>query len=130
MKNESINVDRACDEMLSDLYNKRENSILSERITDERLSDLKNEVDDLGWYINLRTEFENKGDEEREAFLSEAKNDPERLHKMMNEYGWVEGQENYNYTVEGLRLYFEQMERLYKSIDKTHIKSNTESYAA
>jgi hypothetical protein len=116
--------------MLSDLYNKRENFFRDNRITDKVVADLKTEVEDLAWYIKLRSEFESKGDEERVAFLSESQDDPERLHKMMNEYGWVKGQENYNYTVEGLQIYLEQMERLYKSINSTHIKENPESYAA
>jgi len=124
MKLDSIPIPYADDEVLFEAYNKKEKELRGKRLTDEDLVDFKEEVDDLRWYLDLRIRFENKGDKERDSFLSDIRDNPGRLHKLIKKYGWIEGEANYIYTTAGIQIFTEQMERLYKSIASTHIKTN------
>lgn len=124
MKLDSIPIMHAGDDALFEIYNKKEKELRERSLTDEDLLKFKEEVDDIRWYLDLRIRFENKGDQERDSFLSDIRDNPGRLDKLIKQYGWIEGEMNYLYTTVGIQLYVEQMERLYKSINSTHIKNN------
>ncbi|MEI6528655.1 MAG: hypothetical protein WCO10_03235 [bacterium] len=116
------------DERLNQIFQKTRGEIMDSRITtfDEKLSAIKNEIDILTWYIDMREKFESHDSQMLDEFLDEERANPVLYDDLNRKYGKAAGEENFNFSLEELRMLLDQWKITYEAY-KQSVKNNAET---